>query len=133
MTHALHSCGIQDGDEIVYGGEACGYVIEFENGVRIYHAGDTAVFGDMKIIHELYKPDVAMLPMGDHFTMSPKEAAYACGLLHPKVVIPMHFGTFPLLTGTPDALKKEVDGMGIELITLKPGETVGQALAGSRA
>jgi L-ascorbate metabolism protein UlaG (beta-lactamase superfamily) len=132
MTHALHSCGIQDGDEIVYGGEACGYVIEFENGVRIYHAGDTAVFGDMKIIHDLYQPEIVMLPIGDHFTMSPKEAAYAVKLLQPKAVIPMHFGTFPLLTGTPDELRKQI-GPGVEVVNIKPGQTVGQALAEVKA
>ena len=84
MVHAEHSCGIQDGDQIVYGGEACGYVMEFENGVKIYHAGDTCVFGDMQIIRELYAPEIVMLPIGDHFTMSPREAAYACRLLKPQ-------------------------------------------------
>src|SRR5260370_21919620 len=69
MVHADHSCGIQDGDEMVYGGEACGYVVEFSNGVKIYHAGDTNVFGDMAIIRDLYAPDIAMIPMGDLFTM----------------------------------------------------------------
>ncbi len=122
MVHADHSCGILDGDEIIYGGEACGYVIEFQNGVRIYHAGDTNVFGDMQIIRELYAPDIAMLPIGDHFTMSPREAAYACHLLKPKAVIPMHFGTFPVLTGQPAQLKKLVPE--IEVVEMKPGETV---------
>ena len=77
MVHADHSCGITDGDQIVYGGEACGFVIEFSNGVKIYHAGDTNVFGDMAIIRDLYAPEIAMLPIGDHYTMSPREAAYA--------------------------------------------------------
>ena len=122
MVHADHSCGIQDGDQMVYGGEACGYVIEFSNGVKIYHAGDTNVFGDMKIIYDLYAPEIAMLPIGDHFTMGPREAAYACNLLKPKTVIPMHFGTFPVLTGTPSALKKLVPG--VEIIEIKPGQTV---------
>ena len=131
MVHADHSCGIQDGDDIIYGGEACGYVIEFESGLRLYHSGDTAVFGDMKIIHDLYEPEIVMLPIGDHFTMSPNEAAYAIKLLQPKAVIPMHFGTFPLLTGTPDALRKQV-GSGVEVIDMKPGQTVGQVLAGAR-
>ena len=85
-----------DGFSIIYGGEACGYVLEFSNGVKIYHAGDTAVFGDMAIIRELYAPKICMLPIGDHFTMSPREAAYACKLLQPEMVIPMHFGTFRL-------------------------------------
>jgi len=122
MVHAEHSCGIQDGDQIVYGGEACGYVMEFENGVKIYHAGDTCVFGDMQIIRELYAPEIVMLPIGDHFTMSPREAAYACRLLKPKTVIPMHFGTFPLLTGTPGELKKLVKDA--EILEMKPGQTV---------
>jgi L-ascorbate metabolism protein UlaG (beta-lactamase superfamily) len=122
MVHADHSCGILDGDEIIYGGEACGYVIEFENGVKMYHAGDTNVFGDMQIIRDLYAPEIAMLPIGDHFTMSPKEAAYACNLLKPKSVIPMHFGTFPILTGQPSQLKKLVPG--VEVVEMKPGQTV---------
>src|ERR1700693_3613559 len=123
MVHADHSCGITDGDAIVYGGEACGYVIEFSNGVKIYHAGDTSVFGDMAIIRDLYAPEIAMLPIGDHFTMGPREAAYACNLLKPKTVIPMHFGTFPVLTGSPSELQKLTPG--IEVFTMKPGVTVG--------
>lgn len=125
MVHAIHSCGIQEDDgSIIYGGEACGYVIEFESGLRLYHAGDTAVFGDMAIIRDLYAPEIACLPMGDHFTMSPKEAAYACSLLRPKAVIPMHFGTFPLLKGTPNELRKLVSDMGVEVVDLKPGQTI---------
>src|SRR5438045_1861608 len=96
MVHADHSCGIEDGDELIYGGEACGYVIEFSNGLKIYHAGDTNVFGDMAIIRDLYAPEVVMLPIGDHYTMGPREAAYACNLLNPKTVIPIHFGTLPV-------------------------------------
>jgi L-ascorbate metabolism protein UlaG (beta-lactamase superfamily) len=122
MVHADHSCGIQDGDELVYGGEACGYVMEFSNGIKIYHAGDTNVFGDMSIIRELYAPDIAMLPIGDHFTMGPREAAYACNLLKAKTVIPMHFATFPVLTGTPGALQKLVPG--VEVVEMKPGVTI---------
>ena len=122
MVHADHSCGIQDGDQIVYGGEACGYVIEFDNGVKIYHAGDTAIFGDMAIIRELYAPDIAMLPIGDRFVMSPRESAYACNLLKPKTVIPMHFGTFPVLTGTPSELKKLAKD--VEIVEMVPGKTI---------
>ena len=122
MVHADHSCGIQDGDQLVYGGEACGYVVEFANGVKIYHAGDTNVFGDMQIIRELYAPDVAMIPIGDHYTMGPREAAYACNLLRPKTVIPMHFGTFPVLTGRPSQLQKLVPA--VEVREMKPGETI---------
>jgi L-ascorbate metabolism protein UlaG (beta-lactamase superfamily) len=122
MVHADHSCGIKDGDEIVYGGEACGYVVEFSNGVKIYHAGDTNVFGDMAIIHDLYAPEIAMIPIGDHYTMSPREAAYACNLLKAKTVIPMHFGTFPVLTGRPSDLQKLVSGT--EVLEMKPGQTL---------
>ena len=122
MVHADHSCGIKDGDEIVYGGEACGYVIEFSNGVKVYHAGDTNVFGDMAIIRDLYAPEIAMIPIGDHYTMSPREAAYACNLLKAKTVIPMHFGTFPVLTGRPNDLQKLVQG--IEIVEMKPGQTL---------
>jgi len=122
MVHADHSCGIQDGDELIYGGEACGYVVEFSNGVKIYHAGDTNVFGDMAIIRELYAPEIVMLPIGDHYTMGPREAAYACNLLKPKTVIPMHFGTFPLLTGTPSKLHELIPG--VEVLEMKPGTTL---------
>ena len=124
MVHADHSCGIEDDGEIIYGGEACGYVIEFENKLKIYHAGDTNVFGDMHIIHELYQPDIAMIPIGDCFTMGPREAAYACKLLRAKSVIPMHFGTFPQLTGTAEELKKQVIQMGVEVVDMKPGTTL---------
>jgi L-ascorbate metabolism protein UlaG (beta-lactamase superfamily) len=122
MVHADHSCGILDGDQIIYAGEAVGYVIEFENGVKLYHAGDTNVFGDMKIIHDLYAPDISMLPIGDRYTMSPREAAYACRLLRTNTVIPMHFGTFPFLTGTPAQLQKLAPD--VEVVELKPGVTV---------
>jgi L-ascorbate metabolism protein UlaG (beta-lactamase superfamily) len=121
MVHADHSCGILDGDTFVYGGEACGYVIEFENGVKIYHAGDTNVFGDMAIIRDLYGPQIAMLPIGDHYTMSPREAAYACNLLKPATVIPMHFATFPVLTGRPSELAKLAKN--VEVFEMKPGQT----------
>lgn len=126
MVHAVHSCGILDDGEIVYGGEACGYVITFENGRRIYHAGDTAVFNDMALIAELYEPEVALLPMGDHFTMGPREAAKACELLRVSRVIPMHYGTFPLLTGTPGDLRRECEarGLQVEVIEVASGETV---------
>jgi L-ascorbate metabolism protein UlaG (beta-lactamase superfamily) len=120
----LTSCGIQDGDEIVYGGEAVGYVIEFEKGLKLYHAGDTAVFGDMQLIHELYRPELVFLPIGDLFTMGPREAAMACKFLRPKAVIPMHFGTFPVLTGTPNEFKRLIADQGIEVIAMQPGQTI---------
>ena len=126
MVHAIHSCGIQDGKKIVYGGEACGYIVRLPGGLTIYHAGDTCVFGDMKIIGELYSPDVALLPIGDYYTMDPRQAAMAVRLLGVRHVIPMHFGTFPALVGTPDELKQLTkDISGLEIHEMKPGETLG--------
>ena len=126
MVHASHSSGIEDGGQIVYGGEACGFVITLEDGTRIYHAGDTAVHSDMALIGELYPPDVALLPIGDLYTMSPREAAVAARLLKPKVIVPAHYGTFPALTGTPDALREELKQQKVsaELVVLRPGESL---------
>jgi L-ascorbate metabolism protein UlaG (beta-lactamase superfamily) len=125
MVNAIHSCGILDDGKIVYGGEACGYVIRLPGGLTIYHAGDTAVFGDMKLIADLYAPELALLPIGDLFTMSPREAALAIRLLNVRHVIPMHFGTFPLLTGTPDELQRITqDIAGLEIHVLAPGESI---------
>jgi L-ascorbate metabolism protein UlaG (beta-lactamase superfamily) len=123
MVHAEHSCGIQDGDRLVYGGEACGYVIEFENGFKVYFAGDTDVFGDMRLIGELSKPDAAFLPIGDYYTMSPERAAKAVELLGVKTVVPMHFGTYPVLTGRPNQLQ-ELVGSGVHVYDIKPGDEV---------
>ncbi len=123
MTHAVHSCGITDTDgKIIYGGEAAGYVVRFDDGRAIYFAGDTNVFSDMELIAELYKPDLAFLPIGDMFTMGPREAAVACRLLKVPTVIPMHFGTFPPLTGRPDQLQKLVPDT--KIWELKPGKPV---------
>jgi L-ascorbate metabolism protein UlaG (beta-lactamase superfamily) len=128
MTHAVHSCGITDGDEILYGGEAAGFVLELPGGFRLYHAGDTAVFSDMALIGKLLAPDWALLPIGDHYTMGPRSAAEAIRLLGVKTVVPMHFGTFPVLTGTPDDLAREAsDVEGLEIIDLEPGGAVGGA------
>ena len=126
MVHADHSCGILDDGKIIYGGDPCGYVVTFEGGFKLYHAGDTNVFGDMAIIGQLYKPDLACLPIGDHYTMGPVEAAHAIRLLGTKRIVPMHFGTFPLLSGTPEKLQKLTkDIPGLEILTLEPGETLG--------
>lgn len=135
MVNAIHSCGITDGDKIVYGGEAAGYIIRLPGGLNVYHAGDTSVFGDMKLIAELYAPEVAMLPIGDFYSMGPKEAAHAIRLLGIRHVIPMHFGTFPALPGNPDQLRELTKGIsGLEIHALKPGESIGEAQAvGSRA
>lgn len=127
MLHADHSCGIQDDDgSIIYGGEAVGYFMEMENGFRVYQSGDTAIFGDMRLYGELFKPELAVLPIGDLFTMDPRQAAYACEMLGVKWVIPSHYGTFPALTGTPSQLRDELKKRGYEceVIELKPGETV---------
>ncbi|MBI4810853.1 MAG: metal-dependent hydrolase, partial [Ignavibacteriales bacterium] len=106
MVDAKHSSGVDFESKVIAGGEAAGYVVEFENVFKVYHAGDTALFGDMKIIGDLYKPHIVMLPIGGFYTMGPKEAAYACKLLKPKCIIGMHYGTFTVLTGTPAELKK---------------------------
>ncbi len=125
MTHAVHTNGISDGGAMVYGGEAAGFVLEFENGVKIYHAGDTCAFGDMKIIGDVYRPDIALLPIGDFYTMGPREAAYAIRLLGVKTVIPMHYATFPVLTGSPAELEAETkDIAGLQIVALRPGETL---------
>lgn len=127
MVNAAHSCGIKDGDEIVYGGEACGYIIRLPGGFTVYHAGDTALFGDMKLIGELYAPDVALLPIGDHYTMGPREAAMAIRFLNVRHVIPMHFGTFPALVGRPEQVRELTqDISGLEIHALQPGESIGE-------
>jgi len=123
MTHAVHSCGISEEDgSIVYGGEAAGYVLKFEDGRVVYFAGDTNVFTAMQLIAELYKPDLTFLPIGDLFTMSPREAAVACRLLRAGTVVPMHFGTFPPLTGRPSQLQQLAKDTKIWELT--PGQTV---------
>jgi L-ascorbate metabolism protein UlaG (beta-lactamase superfamily) len=125
MVHAVHSCGITDGDQVIYGGEAAGYVLELEDGFKLYHAGDTAVFSDMALIGKLLSPDIALLPIGDFFTMGPRSAAEAVRLLGVNKVIPMHFGTFPVLTGTPDQLREAASDVdGLQVLDLEPGGTL---------
>jgi L-ascorbate metabolism protein UlaG (beta-lactamase superfamily) len=122
MVHAVHSCGIQDGTEIIYGGEASGYVLRFEDGRCLYFSGDTNVFSDMALIEQLYKPELAFLPIGGLYTMSPYEAAMALKLLQVKKMVPMHWGTFPALTGTPAELAKLA--AATKVWELEPGKTV---------
>ena len=125
MTHAVHSCGILDGDQIIYGGEAAGYILRFPDGRAAYFAGDTNVFMDMQLIRELYRPQLAVLPIGDLFTMSPREAAAACRLLQAEKIIPAHFGTFPALIGTPEELARLIsDQSRTEVWRLEPGQPV---------
>jgi L-ascorbate metabolism protein UlaG (beta-lactamase superfamily) len=110
MTTAVHSCGILDDGKIIYGGEAAGYVVRVPDRRVMYCAGDTTVFSDMQLIERLYHPELAFLPIGDFYTMGPREAALACHLLNVKKVVPMHFGTFPALVGTPAELARELKG-----------------------
>jgi L-ascorbate metabolism protein UlaG (beta-lactamase superfamily) len=119
LVDARHSSSWGD---LTYLGEAAGLVIEAENGTKLYFAGDTCVFGDMQLISRIYEPDVAILPIGGHFTMDPREAAVALELLGATRCIPCHYGTFPLLTGTPDELRKLAPS--VEIIAPEPGETI---------
>jgi L-ascorbate metabolism protein UlaG (beta-lactamase superfamily) len=126
LTNAFHSNSIEEDGQKLYAGEPGGLIVKLPGQVSLYHAGDTCVFGDMKLIGELYKPDVVLLPIGDVFTMGPKEAAAAIRLLGAKHMIPMHYATFPLLTGTPEALKTETkDIAGLEIHVMQPGDTLG--------
>ncbi len=123
MVPAEHSSGWIEDDHLVYMGEAVGYVIKFEDALTVYFAGDTTVFGDMRLIRKLYAPEIAFLPIGDRFTMGPEGAAMACELLGVVQVVPMHYGTFPVLTGTPDRLRELVEPKSITVLELRPGDT----------
>ena len=123
MVEAKHSSGVKDEDGTHYVGDAAGFVLTIADGPVLYHAGDTAVFGDMKLIGELYKPSVAMLPIGGHFTMAPREAALAARLLGVMTILPIHFGTVPQLKGTPEQLAALVQA-GEEVIRWSPGQTI---------
>jgi L-ascorbate metabolism protein UlaG (beta-lactamase superfamily) len=124
MVHAIHSSSIVEEGRVIYAGEPCGYVLEFEGGTRVYHAGDTGVFGDMKLIADLYRPSVAVLPIGDLYTMGPREAAAAARMIGARAIVPIHHSTFPKLPGTPEALRAELqDRPDIEVVALKPGES----------
>ena len=123
MTDARHSSGFVDNGQMVYMGEPAGFVVRLEDGRAIYFAGDTCLFGDMRLIGEMYAPEIAFLPIGDRFTMDPAAAARACEFLGVRQVVPMHWGTFPLLTGRPADLRKLVEPRGVQVLELKPGET----------
>ena len=125
MTHAMHSNSIEDNGVRLYGGEPAGFVVRLPGDFTLYHAGDTALFSDMKLIAELYHPQLAMLPIGDLFTMGPVEAAQAIQFLRVRHVIPMHYATFPMLTGTPDALRRETAGIAdLTIYALQPGQSL---------
>ena len=123
MVPAVHTSSVVENDTIMYLGVPTGFVVRMEDGRSFYFAGDTALFGDMRLIAEMHKPEIAFLPIGDHYTMSPEAAARACALLAVRQVVPMHYGTFPVLTGTPDRLKRLVEPTGVDVLVLKPGET----------
>ena len=119
LTNAHHSSSSDDG---TYLGEPCGLVVETDNGTKLYFAGDTCVFGDMQLIGRIYEPDVAILPIGDHYTMGPREAAVALELLGVRRCVPCHYGTFPLLHPTPEQLRELAPD--VEVLAPQPGETI---------
>ena len=123
MTPAVHTSSIEEDGKVLYVGLATGFVVRLEDNRSIYFAGDTGVFGDMRLIRDMYAPEIAFLPIGDHYTMDPRAAALACEMLGVRQVVPMHYGTFPALTGSPDELKKLVELRGVDVLVLKPGET----------
>ncbi len=124
MTHALHTSSIQDGDNMFYGGEAAGYLLTLPDSRCAYFAGDTGIFSDMALIAEMYKPELALLPIGGHYTMDPYQAAYAARLLKAQRVIPMHYGTFPVLTGTPKELETYLEADNVKIWEVQPGVPV---------
>ena len=128
MVNAIHSSGIADEGHVYDGGSPAGFVLRFGNDFTLYHSGDTTAFQDMRLIGKLYHPDVAMLSIGGHFTMGPREAAEAIRLLGVTSVIPIHYGTWPPLKGTPEELKSQAsDVAGLKVFALKPGESITQS------
>lgn len=122
MTQAQHSSSIAEDGRLIYAGEPAGFVVRQPDGRAFYHAGDTNVFSDMRLIRRLYNPQLAFLPIGDLFTMGPQEAALACEFLQPSLVVPMHYGTFPVLTGTPEKLRAELGAESpVTVPALEPG------------
>ena len=125
LTYASHSSTFSEDGKFIPLGEACGLVIGLPDGRAIYFAGDTDVFGDMRLIADLYQPEIAILPIGDFYTMGPKQAAMACRLIRPKTVIPMHYGSFDALTGTPQALIDLIaDLKDVRVLSPLPGDAV---------
>jgi L-ascorbate metabolism protein UlaG (beta-lactamase superfamily) len=126
MVDAIHSSDIDFMEEITPGGKACGFIFELENGRKIYHAGDTSLFGDLKfVVGDFYKPDVALIPIGDRYTMGLKDASTAVKWISPQIVIPMHYNTFPVIEQDPedfvDLVKNRIPN--VEVIILNPGDT----------
>jgi len=123
MVDAVHTSSVVEDGRIIYLGNPAGYVVRFEDGLAVYFAGDTALFGDMRLIGEVHHPSIAFLPIGDRFTMGPDAAAKAAELLGVRQVVPMHYGTFPFLTGTPERLRERLATSGVQVLELRPGET----------
>jgi L-ascorbate metabolism protein UlaG (beta-lactamase superfamily) len=127
LTRAIHTSSVDVNGQSLYVGEPTGFIIRSEGAPTLYFAGDTDVFGDMSLIRELHAPDIAFLPIGDYYTMGPKAAAKAVQLLGVKQVIPMHYATFPILIGRPQALREELQKLGlgdVEVIDIEPGQTI---------
>jgi L-ascorbate metabolism protein UlaG (beta-lactamase superfamily) len=124
MVEAKHSAAAEDEQGTHYAGVATGFVLSIAEGPVLYHAGDTTVFGDMQLIADLYHPEVAMLPIGGFYTMGPREAALAVRFLKPKMVLPIHYGTFPPLTGTPQELATLIHDSGAQLVDWIPGKSL---------
>jgi len=125
MVNSTHSSDMDFIEEIGAGGSSCGYILKLENGRKIYHSGDTGLFGDMKmVIRDIYQPDIALIPIGDLFTMGPREAAIAADWINPEVLIPMHYNTFPLIEQNPLEFAEMVESLNtnIEVVILEPGE-----------
>ncbi len=131
MVPAVHSAGDWTGapaETVLYLGEPAGFVVELENGFRFYHAGDTIPFGDMRLIAEFHRPELVFLPIGGHYTMGPEQAALAVELLGAPDVVPMHYGTFPILAGTPAQLREAIARRGLSGVTVhevEPGGRLG--------
>jgi L-ascorbate metabolism protein UlaG (beta-lactamase superfamily) len=123
MVSAVHTSSIEEDGKVLYVGTATGFVVRLEDGRSLYFAGDTALFGDMRLIREQHAPEIAFLPIGGHYTMDPAGAAKAVEMLGVRQVVPMHYGTFPALSGSPEELKKLVEARGVDVLVLKPGET----------
>src|SRR5262249_47753129 len=123
MVNAVHGSSVVEDGRVVSLGQAAGFVVRFEDGVTVYFAGDTDLFGDMRLISEMHRPTIAFLPIGDRFTMGPAAAARAAELLGVRQVVPMHYATFPFLTGTVAELRRHVEPKGVQVLELQPGET----------
>ncbi|MDA8019063.1 MAG: metal-dependent hydrolase [Thermoanaerobaculia bacterium] len=125
QVQALHTSSIEDEGRLIYGGVPTGYIVTLPDGWAFYHAGDTALFSDMQLLADLYRPHLAFLPIGDLFTMDPHQAALACKFLEVREVVPIHWGTFPVLTGTPSDLERELsdEGVNCKVVTLQPGQS----------